>query len=129
MSNTNHTPGPWEINDTLNLLEEDYDGQDIIISKEACPIATVRGTNDMSCIDDEDEYKITEEVLANANLIAVAPELLEASKELLIAIEQYDFFKDGYSKGSASISEVSAAGNNQEAAYTKLWKLIKDKNL
>lgn len=82
-----HTPGPWEIDDVLNQLDEEYDGQDIVISKEGCPIATVRGTDDMSCIDDDEElYRIALEVQANSRLMATAPELLNClidARELL----------------------------------------------
>lgn len=79
---TGHTPGPWTIDDTLNELNEDYDGQDIIISKEGCPIVTVRGTDDMSCMDDDEEIeRVGIEVQANAVLVASAPDMLHALKE------------------------------------------------
>jgi len=67
-----HTKGPW-------MCEELPDGKsDTTIVYGGFPLATVRGTNDMSCIDEEDEEEIAIECVLNAKLIAAAPDLLEA---------------------------------------------------
>lgn len=47
-----------------------------------------------------------------------------ACKELLTAMEQYNFFANGYSNGSASISEVNVAAEDQSKAYSKLWDIV-----
>ena len=80
MNTPRHTPTPWKISDI-----DPIDGQDnMSIEFEGCPICTVRGTNDMTFIDEEDEPKIRKECLANAQLIVTAvnnhAELLEALK-------------------------------------------------
>lgn len=51
--------------------------------------------------------------------------LIELSKALLKAIEQKQFFQHGYSQGSASISEVNKAHDDEHEAYEKLWDYIK----
>lgn len=77
---TEFTPGPWII-DTIN---GEPDGQqDTVIEYQGFPICRVRGTDDMSCIDVEDEEKIASECIANARLIAAAPSLLEALESVL----------------------------------------------
>lgn len=85
MEKMKHTPGPWKISD----LNVDVDGEeDILIEHEGFPLCAVRGTNDMSCIDDDDEIeRINNEVIANANLIATAPDLLEALEAFVTDIE------------------------------------------
>jgi len=64
--------GPWEFQDTP-------DGKtNTIIQQEGCPIITVRGSDDMSCIEEEevDEVgRINSEQVALANMVLQAPEL------------------------------------------------------
>ncbi len=104
-----HTPGPWTISKISPLTGE----QDMSVEFDGCPVCTVRGTNDMSCIDEEDESQIKVECLANARLIAAAPELLAAVKELhMINIQ-----KDGVFYGLTTVYKktedliVKAEGN------------------
>ena len=61
MTKTIHTPGPWEV-------AEKRDGLQIIRNYEAWPVGTV-----LNCPKLE----------ANAALIAAAPEMLEALKEVI----------------------------------------------
>lgn len=50
--------------------------------------------------------------------------LKSASKELLTAMEQRQFFMNGYATGGASISEVRIASDAEQEAYSKLWDLV-----
>jgi hypothetical protein len=76
--NAKHTPGPWEAGAGEN------DGRDFItIEHDGCPLCQVRGTNDMSCIEEDEEPEIAAEMVANARLIAAAPDLLESLQWLV----------------------------------------------
>lgn len=78
-----HTPGPWNIDENFAA----FDGEEFMsIEYQGCPICTVRGTNDMACIEDDEQEKIAEECMANAKLIAAAPELLDALVHLTNAV-------------------------------------------
>jgi hypothetical protein len=67
-----HTPGPWFVGD-------DY----CVSTREGYAIARVTTMDDFPAID-EDQVKQGEAVaLANARLIAAAPDLLEALQNLL----------------------------------------------
>lgn len=59
----------------------------------------------------------------------IALELVESSKILLTAINQHEFFMEGYKNGSASISDVMAASNDEYEAYLRLSKLLKTNGL
>lgn len=76
-----HTPGPW----TISELNDAIDGEeDILIEHEGFPLCTVRGTNDMSCFDDDEQIEETNTmVIANAKLIASAPDMLLCLKNCL----------------------------------------------
>lgn len=67
MSNVKHTPGPWS---------SASDGAEVF-SPELAPICFVHGANI------ESQYRTSENVLANAQLIAAAPDLLAACKRVL----------------------------------------------
>lgn len=57
-------------------------------------------------------------------------QLREAVCVMLKAKNQYDFFVDGYSQGSASISEVRAAGDDYSKSLEAIQELVKPtKNL
>ncbi len=109
---TKHTPQTWE-------YEERCSGIAIVHKFEDTEkiIATILSHG-------EDEDVLTNEDEANAQLIAVAPELLQLSKDLIEAIDQQSFFMEGYKNGSASISEVIHAGDELNEAKSKLWNLI-----
>ena len=70
--NTKHTPGPWQVDETYTSMYM------VTTTKARCPVAEVMCASDMySCIDP------TQEEEANAKLIAAAPDLLEALRELV----------------------------------------------
>lgn len=75
MSDTKHTPGPWETCDPEDY--GDYDGNCRVILGDDLRVAVVLG------VDGENE--------ANAHLIAAAPDLLEALHE---CAEYFDRFAD-----------------------------------
>lgn len=53
-------PLPLEFSDTPDGMS------DAILEYQGCPLVTVRGSNDMSCIEVEDEEKVTAECLQMA---------------------------------------------------------------
>lgn len=104
METVKHTPGPWEAS------ESDNDGREfIMIEHLGFPIGYVRGTNDMSCIDEEDEAKIAAEVVATARLICAAPDLLEALQSLIGMAE------DGYKLHVKNASHQEFLNEDKEA--------------
>lgn len=98
MEKPQHTPGPWEASTGEN------DGRDFItIEHDGFPLCEVRGTNDMSCIDEEQEPYIADEMVANAKLIAAAPDLLEACIEFVRKVEA------GEARSIRSYAQMKAA--------------------
>lgn len=70
-------------------MDEPDGTTDMVIQYEGCPLATVRGTDDMSCIDnDEDEERAVNECKANALFI------IEACNNYYKLKEQNEKFKD-----------------------------------
>ena len=69
---TQHTPGPWG----TDLLEHDHPYQDIVVRAGTRTICRV-------WIDDAPVHDYNAAQLANARLIAAAPELLEALKVVI----------------------------------------------
>jgi hypothetical protein len=75
---TKHTPAPWAV-------EQDHDDDPVdtwMIHGAAdqpglTPVALVYTADAFPCVDDEDRAAFEAECVANATLIAVAPELLE----------------------------------------------------
>ncbi len=74
-SDEQHTPGPWKVYHAL--LRPQFPGNKIIEVQEANGNAVVRWAG----FDDSDRLKRTH--LANARLIAAAPDLLEALRGVL----------------------------------------------
>ncbi len=76
---TKHTPGPWKIDENnelpLAVIQDHEEGQGI------CELETVSFD--------------TDETQANARLIAAAPELLEACKNLVAFLEQIGYVSTG----------------------------------
>jgi len=71
-----HTPGPWEVYIGGNFLQVWMKGrkeESIYLSRECGAIADIELGNDRN----------PEKFIADANLIAAAPELLEAGEQLL----------------------------------------------
>lgn len=70
-----HTPGPWVLNDSEVVSEWGFSDQDLFhpIKAEGCGVV---GWVDGTPIDDEERQ-------ANAWLIAAAPDLLAALKDIL----------------------------------------------
>jgi hypothetical protein len=104
MNKPQHIPAPWIANDG------DNDGrEDITIEHEGFPICSVRGTDDMSCIDMEDEPRFAAEMMATARLICAAPELLEALEYCLSVIEKNDhWWIDAPSKGGFDVNKIKS---------------------
>lgn len=100
------------IDDVLNNLDEKYDGQDIILSHEGCPLLTVRGTDDMSCMDDDEEIEqagvdvvgLAEAVCDRYNQHEKLTEALAASDALVKElVEVFEFIQGQLSIHSCGI--------------------------
>ena len=88
MTQTNHTPGPWEIDDAA------FDGLDIV-----SPQGRVAMLNNGEPCEDAD-------IWANARLIAAAPDMLAA---LVWAVETADteqYEADWYAAARAAIAKA-----------------------
>lgn len=121
-----YTPGPWELRFTeigeLEIGGSTEQSTGVYSNVGFGLIANVifKKTNILG-----DSYKLQKDQFkANAQLIATAPELLEASSKLLEAMNQYEFFMDGYKNGRASISEVTFAGEDRAKAKSILFDVI-----
>ena len=81
-SEVQHTPGPWQSNDG-----DEPACCRISIEKDGAILAEVLNADDFPCLADDDEiHRVDEEARANARLIAAAPALYEALKDLLDVI-------------------------------------------
>lgn len=102
---SNHTPGPWEL-DQVWMLIKGPQGQ------EVCAVHSGQG---------DDERVDRNVAYANARLIASAPELLEAMKQAYVALEKSVHFQsdlpfwrkggDGYSAMLDAHSAILKAQN------------------
>ncbi len=66
-----HTPAPWQ------ACPDDNGRESTEIRARGSLIANVYGSEDFPCLTDEESDALPEEMLANARLIAAAPDLLE----------------------------------------------------
>lgn len=91
---TQHTPGPWRVDDrfTNNIINEDD-------TVTVCRISSDGG------------FDRDKEALANANLIAAAPSLLESGEKLLDEINQTPGHSHwgGYDEFVAAVAEAKGA--------------------
>jgi len=88
MSEITHTPGPWSYRKA-----DDHDGYDIDSDNGAGPedwigLARVEKFADYAQDDDTEPARCAAESLANARLIASAPELLEALDSLTSEVDK-----------------------------------------
>lgn len=88
-----HTPGPWKVMPRINNF----------IDIEHANF--VKGAITLSLCRVQARQSWSAEAHANALLIAAAPDLLEALKELISA---YDFQMSSYEQGSVSIAAHAA---------------------
>lgn len=88
-----HTPGPWEVEIVKSEKDEVYARIKGVAFTDGIKVGVYK-------------KKLPEEALANADLIAAAPELLEACKEALIDLQ---FLKDYIPKHSNSIKRLKEA--------------------
>lgn len=97
--NTKHTPGPWKLA-----------GHSIVTDDDAYCIAVIE--DDGGCEVDPDEQE------ANARLIASAPALLDALKNLLFAVENAD--ETGYvtEHGFIDLDAINAAARSAVESAT-----------
>ncbi len=77
---TTHTPGPWEANDTL------------LASDDIVEVFHVRDETGEKPVADVYSYENRDEARANAVLISAAPEMLEALQQALVALDMDDAF-------------------------------------
>jgi len=84
MTNTNHTPGPWTI---AGVSGNPHEGH--VIESDSADGRTIAWT--CNSLDNNGEECISQEDIANARLIASAPELLQALENLVASIENVDF--------------------------------------
>lgn len=68
-----HTQGPWEVDGNIAVRSSGPDGRQVCL----CEI-TVRG---------RDHSETYDEAAANARIIAAAPELLDALKDMVLGID------------------------------------------
>lgn len=85
-----HTPGPWEVvgQHVFTMLGATNANGSTASDRDGWNIATI---NPWSCTnqDEEEEDMPASEVIANAVLIAAAPELLDALEKIKIRLEVY----------------------------------------
>ena len=90
---TKHTPGPWKITNGVDIWPDDCDMEGMRHIAHCTP----SGYDCDECILQYDE------VIANARIIAAAPELLEACTELLDTVD-YLMHNEGNADKCARIS-------------------------
>jgi len=86
---TEHTPGPWGLFDGNDIWPVEADGD---IKLEGGYVARVRWRGHP--VETETGNYEFPETAANAMLIAAAPSLLEAAKEVLRVLDESEFYQD-----------------------------------
>lgn len=102
-----HTPGPWVVNDA---------GE---IEAQTAILGQVYGAEDYPCIDQEEIDEVAKECIANARLIALAPEMLGLLKAASSALKSYvygnvapDLAKEVSEEVDALISRAEGEATN-----------------
>ena len=106
MTQTKHTPGPW-------VSRHNGYYYDIKTKKSVCSFAYT-----VSCFDSHDGNLSKKEVeTANANLIAAAPELLEALQDAVIGVKWHaDTYPDTHSDADIEFLEKAQAAISKATA-------------
>lgn len=127
MSVTKHTPGPWFIWQELALQREGCDPEEITDelfyepdhsiyagNPKECTRASLRGHTAHICDVDADNYGFDDEegvikamALANARLIAAAPDLLEALQGLLDVTDFHELYGNKTEAARAAIAKAT----------------------
>lgn len=99
MSEPTHTPGPWEV------IQH---GQKIVVRTES-PSKTRFGASRYAAVGgfERSDPKQLAEALANARLIAAAPELLEALQAITDAAKEKRVTAEHYEVASAAINKAT----------------------
>jgi hypothetical protein len=97
-----HTPGPWKLN-TARMGDKLLDWH---------IAADPHGSSLPVCLSDKySEFRNAEQEIANAHLIAAAPELLEALKDAVSMLDDLKFRSDADQEGAVTeqIREANSA--------------------
>jgi len=90
-----HTKGPWKVG---NLIDYDYEPR----------FVEVLGDDGIKCIAKAVYGKTDEEAAANAHLIAAAPDLLQACKDILDCINSCNINDQINTEDAEALSEAAA---------------------
>lgn len=75
--------GPWE-------FDEFPDGEsDTVIKHQECPIIKIRGTDDFSCIEEDEVQQMSQEQIALAVMVQRAPEVTRGLFEAYAYLAQF----------------------------------------
>ncbi len=97
------TPGPWQVDEKDSCC---------ISTAEGVRICIVETEESFPCLDDESRNGIREECLANSNLIAAAPDLLQVCRDFVAFSECHCTDNTGecpYCRGIEAIEKVTGA--------------------
>lgn len=98
MTNAKHTPGPWEYTPYTDHIRADHSRH-----------WTIAAMVEMQGCADPSRDIVAEEKIANARLIAAAPELLESAK-MAVAEAVGDGFDDWYVALKEAIAKAEGRG-------------------
>ena len=110
--NATHTPGPWK---ALFDDDEEYHGVEStdIEHEGGGQIAKVYGTDNFPCL--EATEKICQEMIANAHLVAAAPDMLAALKMVAEDIGNFHQIPLGGETSNAVLVAIATATRAQAA--------------